>query len=117
MARPRRSCFRATGSRTRCTPWEDAPSALDRATSSGLPYAPICDGRAFVRNEVRGSRTSREAVAEFLRDNVAFGESLVGLIKGSFYEDAYMSSGEVVAGGDRAMSRPAPAARGSRRTR
>jgi len=90
--------FSRDGLAERCTPWEDAPSALDRATSSGLPYAPICDGRAFVRNEVRGSRTSREAVAEFLRDNVAFGESLVGLIKGSFYEDAYMSSGEVVAG-------------------
>jgi len=92
--------FARDGREARCTPWQGDRSALDRATGSGLPYAPICDGRAFVRNEVRGSRTSREAVAEFLRDNVVFGESLVGLIKGSFYEDAYMSSGEVVAGGD-----------------
>jgi len=91
--------FSRDGLAERCTPWEGGTSALDRAAGSGLPYAPICDGRAFVRNEVRGSRTSREAVAEFLRDNVAFGESIVGLIKGSFYEDAYMSSGEVVAGG------------------
>ena len=92
--------FARDGREARCTPWRGGASALDRATRSGLPYAPICDGRAFVRNEVRGSRTSREAVAEFLRDNVVFGESLVDLIKGSFYEDAYMSSGEVVAGGD-----------------
>lgn len=86
------------GIEKRCAPWSGNPSALERASASGLPYAPVCDGLAFVRNEVRGSRTSREAVAEFLRDNVAFGESIVDLIKGSFYEDAYMSSGEVVAG-------------------
>ena len=91
--------FARDGFEERCTPWQGRASELDRATGSGLPYAPVCNGRAFVRNKVRGSRTSREAVAEFLRDNVVFGESIVGLIKGSFYEDAYMSSGEVVAGG------------------
>jgi len=100
--------FARDGREARCTPWQGSASALDRATRSGLPYAPICDGRAFVRNEVRGSRTSREAVAEFLRDNVVFGESLVDLIKGSFYEDAYMSSGEIVAGGDAGDVAPGP---------
>ena len=92
--------FERDGAVERCTPWEGRRPDLARAKSSGLPYAPICDKRAFVRNEVRGSRTSREAVAEFLRDNVVFGESIVNMIKGSFYEDAYMSSGEVIAGGD-----------------
>ena len=92
--------FERDGVVERCTPWEGRRPDLARAKSSGLPYAPICDKRAFVRNEVRGSRTSREAVAEFLRDNVVFGESIVNMIKGSFYEDAYMSSGEVIAGGD-----------------
>ncbi len=82
-----------------CAPWQGQRSELDQARRSGLPYAPVCDERAFLRNEVRGNRSSREAVAEFLRDNVAFGESIVGLIKGSFYEDAFMSSGEVVNGG------------------
>ena len=92
--------FENNGIVERCTPWEGKPSELDRAAAASLPYAPICDKRAFLRNATRGSRSSREAVAEFLRDNVVFGESIVGLIKGSFYEDAYMSSGEVVAGGD-----------------
>jgi hypothetical protein len=90
--------FARDGMEERCTPWAGAAPALDHATASGLPYAPICDGGAFLRNEVRGSRTNREAVAEFLRDNVVFGESIVSLIKGAFYEDAFMSSGEVVAG-------------------
>lgn len=82
-----------------CTPWEGRKNELSKARSSGLPYAPICENLAFLRNEVRGNRSSREAVAEFLRDNIVFGESLVELIKGSFYEDAYMSSGEIVDGG------------------
>lgn len=92
--------FENTGVTFRCAPWSGARSELALARNSALPYAPICDKRAFLRNETRGSRSSREAVAEFLRDNVVFGESIVGLIKGSFYEDAYMSSGEVVAGAD-----------------
>lgn len=82
-----------------CTPWQGRSSELAQARRTGLPYAPVCDKRAFLRNEVRGNRSSREAVAEFLRDNVVFGESIVGLIKGTFYEDAFMSSGKVVDGG------------------
>jgi len=92
--------FENNGLVERCTPWNGRNSELDKAVNSGLPYAPICDDRVFVRNHVRVSRSNREAVAEFLRDNVIFGESIVGIIKGSFYEDAYMVSGEVVAGGD-----------------
>jgi hypothetical protein len=92
--------FDNNGAIFRCEPWTGRLTELDRAKSSGLPYAPICDNNAFVRNVVRGNRSSREAVAEFLRDNVVFGESIVTLIKGSFYEDAYMSSGEVIDGGD-----------------
>ncbi|WP_397542654.1 hypothetical protein [Roseovarius salis] len=92
--------FERDGVTERCTPWAGRTSELAQARESRLPFAPVCNKQAFVRNEVRGSRTSREAVAEFLRDNVVFGESIVGLIKGSFYEDAYMSSGEVIAGGN-----------------
>lgn len=74
-----------------CRPWE---GELAEARDSGLPYAPICDWSLYVRNRVSGSRTSREAVAEFLRKNVLFGDSIVNLIKGTFYEDAFMLSSE-----------------------
>jgi hypothetical protein len=47
-----------------------------------------------VRNPVRGNRTTREAVSQFLRDNVIFGDSIVNLIKGAFFEDAFMVSSE-----------------------
>lgn len=77
-----------------CTPWAD--DELADAVSSDLPYAPICDWQVFVRNAVSGNRSSREAVADFLRDNVFFGDSIVNLIKGAFYEDAFMVSSETV---------------------
>ncbi|MBL4629579.1 MAG: hypothetical protein JKY00_16370 [Roseicyclus sp.] len=75
-----------------CAPWEDGE--LEEAQESSLPYAPVCDWSLFVRNPVTGNRTTREAVAEFLRDNVIFGESIVNLIKGAFFEDAFMVSSE-----------------------
>lgn len=77
-----------------CAPWEDGD--LADAAGSGLPYAPVCDWQIFVRNAVSGNRSSREAVADFLRDNVLFGDSIVNLIKGAFYEDAFMVSSEAV---------------------
>ncbi|QXT41191.1 hypothetical protein KYE46_08275 [Gymnodinialimonas ceratoperidinii] len=75
-----------------CAPWADGE--LEEAQASSLPYAPVCDWSLFVRNPVTGNRTTREAVAEFLRENVIFGESIVNLIKGAFFEDAFMVSSE-----------------------
>jgi len=75
-----------------CRPWAD--DTLQDARASELPFAPICDWALFVRNPVRGNRTTREAVSQFLRDNVIFGDSIVNLIKGAFYEDAFMVSSE-----------------------
>ncbi len=75
-----------------CAPWDDGE--LAEAQDSSLPFAPVCDWSIFVRNPVSGNRTTREAVAEFLRDNVVFGESIVNLIKGAFFEDAFMISSE-----------------------
>jgi hypothetical protein len=74
-----------------CTPWE---GELAEAQATGLPYAPVCEWSMFLRNPVQGNRTTREAVSDFLRDNIVFGDSLVNLIKGAFYEDAFMVSSE-----------------------
>lgn len=69
------------------------PAPIEAARATGLAYAPICDNRLFLRNHVIGSRTSRESTAEFLRDNVWLGESIVDSIKSTFYKDAFMESG------------------------
>lgn len=68
-------------------------SVLEAAQKAGLPFAPLCNGQVYLRNRVDGSRTSRERTAEFLRDNVWFGDSLVNLVKDTFYQDAYAETG------------------------
>lgn len=78
-----------------CAPWT---GDLAEARATGLPYAPLCDWGLFLRNPVDGNRTTREAVSDFLRENVIFGDSIVNLIKGAFYEDAFMVSSEEVDG-------------------
>ena len=76
-----------------CRPWE---GALEGAATSGLPYAPLCEGRLYLRNPGSGSRTGREAVAEFLRSYVPFGEDIVTLAKDTFYRDAWLQTSPVL---------------------
>lgn len=76
-----------------CRPWQ---GELAQARESGLAFAPVCNWYLFLRNRVSGGRTNREAVAEFLRTNVPFGDNLVNLIKGTFYKDAFMVSSEAL---------------------
>ncbi|MBV0911809.1 hypothetical protein [Anianabacter salinae] len=79
------------GEASDCRDWR---AEIEEARQSALPYAPICDWAAYLRNPVSGNRSTKEAVADFLRDNVLFGDSIVNMIKGSFYEDAFMVSSD-----------------------
>ncbi|SIO03605.1 hypothetical protein SAMN05444722_0190 [Rhodovulum sp. ES.010] len=79
-----------------CRPWAGATPQLATARATGLPFAELCGGRLYLRNRVAGTRTSLERTAEFLRDNVAFGESLVGFVKNTLYKDRYLASGEIL---------------------
>lgn len=83
-----------------CRPWEGRNSDLAKAEKSNLPYAPLCGNKIYLRNQVAGSRTNREAVSDFLRDNIVFGDALVNLIKGTFYEDAFVENADTVDEGD-----------------
>jgi len=53
--------------------------ALDQAKASQHIFAPLCEGRIYVRNAVTGHRTTLEATAEFLREHVWGGEKIVDL--------------------------------------
>ena len=70
------------------------PGALGVARASGLPYAPICDGRLYVRNQTVGRASSLETVTDFLRDHVWGGEQIVTLVKKELYRDAFLEQGE-----------------------
>jgi hypothetical protein len=76
-----------------CELWPTRSAApLEQAQRSGLSYAPLCDGRLFLRNHSTGYRTTRELVTEFLRDRVWGGEKIIGIVKDRLARDAHLES-------------------------
>ncbi len=78
----------------RCRPWAD--QTLLKAHQTGLGYAPICDGKLYLRNKISGARTTLEATAEFLRDNVWGGENIVRFVRDNFFKDSQLETGDAV---------------------
>jgi hypothetical protein len=76
-----------------CDLWLESPSSLEQAGASGLPYAPLCDGRLYVRNSVAGRRTDLERATDFLRDHVWGGEAIVGFVRDHLFRDAHREEG------------------------
>jgi len=83
------------GAAYRCDLWNGPRSALDRASAAPDAYAPLCDGRIYLRNQIAGHRTRLEEVAEYLRDKVWCGEAVVGVVRDEFFRDAYRESGPI----------------------
>jgi hypothetical protein len=74
-----------------CALWADGVgAALESARRSGLPYAPLCGGRLYLRNAVEGSYTRLERVTGFLRDHVWGGEQIISFVRDQFYQDAFL---------------------------
>lgn len=76
----------------RCRLWPG--SALAQARSAPLAYAPLCEGRLYLRNAVHGNRSTLEATTEFLRDHVWRGEQIIGFVRREFYRDAFIERGQ-----------------------
>lgn len=94
-----------------CGLWEGDPSRLADAQDSALPYAPLCDGRLFLRNQVSGSRTTLERTTDFLRDHVWKGEEVVRFVRDNFFKDSELEISEELAvdGSGRLDQGPGPA--------
>lgn len=75
------------GKATRCVVWPGP--ALAKAASTGLAYAPLCEGRLYLRNPVSGQRSALAATTDFLRDHVWKGEQIIDLVKSELYRDAF----------------------------
>jgi hypothetical protein len=74
-----------------CDLWRDETrGALLQAQASGLPYAPLCEDRLYLRNPVSGTYTHLERVTNFLRDHVWGGERIVGFVRKQFFTDAFV---------------------------
>ncbi len=68
--------------------------SLKKARRSGLPYAPLCGGRLYVRNLTKGHRTRIEAVTDFLRDKVPGGDEIVTYVRDKFFAYLYQRKAE-----------------------
>ena len=90
-ARPGQLTITAGDATNFCTLWPG--SALELARRSMLPYAPLCEGRLYLRNAVYGNRSTLEATTEFLRDHVWRGEQIIGFVRREFYRDAFATRG------------------------
>jgi hypothetical protein len=94
-----------------CTVWvSSARGALDQASGSGLPYAPLCAGWLYLRNPVAGHRTSVERVTDFLRDRVWGGEKVISFVKEEFYRDRFLEKGSAGSAPETAREPPSPLA-------
>ncbi|MBT8474661.1 MAG: hypothetical protein KJO78_04225 [Alphaproteobacteria bacterium] len=93
---------------TSCPFWSDEPGALARARESGLPFAPLCDARLYLRNAVPGSRSSLERVTDFLRDHVWKGEDVVRVVRDTLYKDRHAETSDLVENGSGACVQNGP---------
>ena len=103
-----------------CELWRDETGGpLPQAQASGLPYAPLCEDRLYLRNPVSGTYTHLERVTNFLRDHVWGGEQIVGFVRKQFFADAFVErSGSAFAPETRIPSTSGPPpARSKRRIR
>jgi hypothetical protein len=84
----------AEGRAYTCELWSGGnASALETAKRSGLPYAPLCEGKLYLRNRVSGNQTNLERFTDFLRDHVWGGETVVQLVRREFYRDRFLETG------------------------
>lgn len=92
-----------------CILWPDSAAApLEQARLSGLPYAPLCGGRLYLRNVVPGTSTRLEVVTNFLRDHVWGGDQIVNFVKREFFRDAFAEKGAETAASAAASSSRGP---------
>ncbi len=96
------------GGEVLCAPWSGDPGELAAARESGLPFAPLCGARLYLRNTVRGSRSGLERVTDFLRDHVWQGEEVVRVVRETLYKDRHAETSDLVAPGANACAAEGP---------
>jgi hypothetical protein len=74
-----------------------ASTVLQEARASSRIYAPLCEGRIYLRNPAVGHRTSLEAATDFLRDHVWGAEKIIA-VGHILLGDEHRETGEVESG-------------------
>jgi hypothetical protein len=84
------------GKRTTCDLWSElTTSGLVSAVGSQKTFAPLCDGRLYLRNPTEGRKTTLEWTTDFLRRNIPGGEQITNFVRKTFYQDAFLSTSEI----------------------
>ena len=93
-----------------CELWSNPPhSEMADAVGSGVPYAPICGGKLFVRNKTQGNKTTLERITDLLRSHVWQGEKITTFVRETFYKDAYLNTSEMLEAKNHSLdARPHP---------
>lgn len=82
-----------------CSLWKPlSGGVLDAARRAQQGYVPLCEGRLYLRNPVKGHRTAIEAVTDLLRDTLPGGDAIVGFVRDTFFQDAYRAEARTVSG-------------------
>lgn len=66
---------------------------IEQARSSKLGFFPLCHGRIYLRNPVKGHSTALESTVDFLRDRVWGGEQVIDVFH-HLLADRYRETGE-----------------------
>ncbi len=73
-----------------CNLWgEKSTHNLTEAKRMGAAYVPLCGGKLYLRNRVKGHQTEIERVTDVLRDEVPGGEKIVGFVRDTFFNYLY----------------------------
>jgi hypothetical protein len=101
----------SNGREIHCALWtNEGPGALEQAQRTGLPFAPLCDGRLYLRNAVPGTYSQLEKITNFLRDHVWGGDQIVTFVRKEFFRDAFAEkSGQAPASATGATTAPTAA--------
>jgi hypothetical protein len=90
------------------TPIESKRGLLEDITAVVLPYAPLCEGALYVRNQVKGHATSLERATDLLRDHVWGGEKVITFVKDKVYRDKFLDKAATAAGAGAAPEPSSP---------
>jgi hypothetical protein len=83
-----------------------SPDALEQGRNSQQIYYSLCEGRLYLRNPAKGSRTALESATEFLRNQVWGGEQVIDIFH-HLLEDRYRETGELQSGNTANGANPA----------
>ncbi len=82
-------------SRSFCDLWGLAAiNSLGQAGQRGLAYGPLCGGKLYLRNPVKGQQRALEQVTEFLREKVPGGEEIITSVRDYFFNYLYEKKAE-----------------------